>query len=81
LQGTLTVVINTDKGTKQAGIVEFNIADYVNQGIKGKKILRKILDFSEKKEAFPLKKCPDANAKLYCRFQVLLLAEALELSR
>lgn len=68
MQGTLTVVINTDKGTKQAGIVEFNIADYVNQGIK------------EKKEAFPLKKCPDANAKLYCRFQVLLLAEALELS-
>ena len=68
-QGTLMVMIVTQKGPKLAGQTQFDLAEYLNNGIKGNLLqqnsLPSLLNYTEREVTAPILKCLDKTAKFY----------------
>jgi len=69
-KSTFTIYLITPEVNKIAGVCDFNVATYPNQGLSG----------TEKREILPLKKSPDPNAKISFSVKVTLLSEVDNMS-
>ena len=67
MQTKFLIILSSDRGTKQAGEICFDVAQYINEK-----------QLNKKNYKLHLENCPDKNSKLYFTFSGVLLEEINE---